>query len=94
MTGTPKTRVQIKKEKEKSAEQEDHERKPNRGSWSKLLSRVFGLDISKCRECGGEMGVTSSMVREDVVQKILAHLGLSLQPPPIAPARSRQLFLV
>ena len=89
-----KTRAEIKKEKEKSAEQKDPERKPNKGSWSKLLSKVFGMDISKCRECGGEMRVIASMVRVDVIKKILAHLGLSPQPPPIAPARSRQLFLV
>jgi len=89
-----KTRAEIKKEKEKSAEQEDLEKKPNKGSWSKLLSKVFGVDISKCRECGGEMRVTSSIVRVDVIQKILAHLGLSPQPPPVAPARFRQLFLV
>ena len=89
-----KTRAEIKKEKEKSAEQEDPERKPNKGSWSKLLSKVFGMDISKCRECGGEMRVTSSIVRVDVIQNILAYLGLSPQPPPIALARSRQLFVV
>ena len=40
------------------------------------------------------MRVTSSIVRVDVIQKILAHLGLSPQPPTIAPARFRQLFLV
>ena len=88
------TRAEIKKEKEKSAEQEDPERKPNKGSWAKLLSKVFGLDISKCRECGGEMRVIASVVRVDVIKKILTHLGLSPQPPPVAPARSRQLFVV
>ena len=89
-----KNRAEIKKEKEKLAEQEDLEKKPNNGSWSKLLSKVFGVDISKCREYGGEMRVTSSIVRVDVIQKILTHLGLSPQPPPVAPACSRQLFLV
>ena len=89
-----KTRAEIKKENEKSTEQEDPEKKLNKGSWSKLLSRVFGLDISKCRECGGEMRVIASVVRVDVIQKILTHLGLSPQPPPVAPARFRQLFLV
>ena len=89
-----KTRDQIKKENEKSAEQEEPEKKPNKGSWEKLLSKVFEIDISKCKECGGEMRVTSSIVRVDVIQKILTHLGLSPQPPPIAPARSRQLFAV
>tara|TARA_Y100000991_G_C21902214_1_gene318579 strand:+ start:467 stop:904 length:438 start_codon:yes stop_codon:yes gene_type:complete len=89
-----KTRAQIIKENKKSAEQEEPERKPNKSSWAKLLSKVFGMDISKCRECGGEMRVTSSIVRVDVIQKILTHLGLSPQPPPVALACSRQLFLV
>ena len=89
-----KTRAEIKKEKEKSAEQEDPERKPNKGFWSKLLSRVFGMDISKCKDCGGEMRVIASVVRVDVIQKILTHLGLNPSPPSVAPARFRQLFLV
>ena len=89
-----KTRAEIKKEKEQSVEQEDLEKKPNKGSWSKLLSKVFGVDISKCRECGGKMRVTSSIVRVDVIKKIPTHLGLSPQPPPVAPACSRQLFFV
>jgi len=69
-------------------------KKLNKGAWSKFLSRVFGLDISKCSECGGEMRVVASVVRVDVIKKILTHLGLSPQPPPVAPACSRQLFLV
>jgi hypothetical protein len=89
-----KTRAEIKKENEKSAEPEELERKPNKGSWAKLLRKVFGIDISKCRECGGEMRVIASIIQLDVIQKILAHLGFSPQPPPIAPARSRQLFAV
>ena len=89
-----KTRAQIKKENEKSPQQEEPHRKPNKGSWAKLLSKVFGMDISKCKECGGEMRVIASIIRVSVIQRILSHLGLSPQPPPVAPARSRQLFAV
>ncbi|MBI33727.1 MAG: hypothetical protein CMD98_07655 [Gammaproteobacteria bacterium] len=39
------------------------------------------MDISKYRECGREMRVTSPIIQVDVIQKILAHLGLSPQPP-------------
>ncbi len=55
---------------------------------------MLGIDISKFRECGGEMRVVASAFRVDVIKKILAHLGLSPQPPPVAPARFRQLFVV
>ncbi len=89
-----KTRAEIKKENETLAEQEEPEKNPNKGSWSKLLSKVFGMDTSKCKECGGEMRVTSSIIRVDVIWSILDHLDLSPKPPPIAPARSRQLFAV
>ncbi|MBP6219308.1 MAG: transposase [Oligoflexales bacterium] len=84
-----KTRAEIKQEKE---EKKKDEKKINKGSWSRLLSRVFGIDVSTCRVCGGEMRIIASIVRQDVMQKILAHLGLSPRPPPIAPSRIHTLF--
>ena len=60
--------------------------------WEKLLSRVFEIDISKCKYCGGELKIISAILNSIAIQKILTHLGLSARPPPIAPARIREIF--
>ena len=67
-----KTRAEIKAEKDKPQE----EKKPQRGSWTRLLSRAFGIDVSLCKNCGSEMRFIATIVVQDVVQKILTHLGL------------------
>ncbi|MBP6219295.1 MAG: hypothetical protein KA436_11965 [Oligoflexales bacterium] len=78
-----KTLAEIKQEKE----EKNDEKKIDKGSWSRLLSRVFGIDVSTCRVCGGEMRIIASIIEREAVQKILTHLGLSPRPPPIAPSR-------
>ena len=60
--------------------------------WAKLLARVFAIDVSKCKYCGGDLKIISSLRDPFVIQKILSHLGLSPRPPPIAPQRTRKLF--
>ena len=47
---------------------------------------MFDIDIERC-VCGGKLKFVASIEQPDVIEKILAHLGLAAQPPPIAPAR-------
>lgn len=61
--------------------------KRKRISWAKLLKRVFGLDMENCSGCGGKMRVVSAIMEEEVIEKILKHLGRPYKPPDIAPAR-------
>ena len=87
------TRAQIK-EKEKQEHKDSDERTSlKKSSWSKLLARVFGVDVSKCSHCGGRMKIIASIKDPPVIKKILTHLGLSPIPPPLAPARYRELFV-
>ena len=69
--------------------------KQNRISWAKLLSRVFALDMDNCERCGGQMKAVSAILKQDVIEKILTHLGLPARAPPISPStipRQEQLW--
>jgi len=59
-----------------------------RMSWAALLKRVFNIDVKTCPHCQGEMKVISAILDKETITKILTHLGLPTEPPPIAPARS------
>jgi hypothetical protein len=85
------TRAQIKaKEKNKDPDEKTPIKK---SSWAKLLARVFEIDISKCIHCNGKMKIIASIKDPPVIKRILTHLGLSPIPPPLAPARIRELFV-
>lgn len=57
--------------------------------WASLLKRVYGEDILACPNCGHRpMRIIAAIDDPPLVEKILAHLGLPSERPPIAPARS------
>ena len=64
---------------------------PVRMSWARMLKHVFDIDMERC-ECGGKLKFVASIEQPEVIEKILTHLGLAAQPPPIAPARREELF--
>ena len=56
--------------------------------WAKLLQRVFGLDMATCPVCQqGSLRIIAAITQAQVIRKILRHLKLSVDPPPMAPAR-------
>jgi hypothetical protein len=62
-----------------------------RWSWARLLKRVFALDMARCPWCQrGTLRIIAAITHGEVIRKILQHLKLSADPPPIAPARVRQ----
>ena len=66
--------------------------KPVRMTWARLLKRVFDINVERCA-CGGKLKLIAVIEEPAVIEKIHTHLGLSPQPPPIAPARKRaELF--
>jgi len=64
---------------------------PVRMSWARMLKRVFDIDIERCA-CGGKLKFVVMIEQAEVIEKILTHLGLVAQSPPIAPALRVELF--
>ena len=62
--------------------------RPHRISWALLLKRVFDIDMQHCPNCGGgELKIIAAILERPVIEKILTHLGLDPQPPPMGRAR-------
>jgi putative transposase len=60
-------------------------------SWARLLKRVFALDMARCPWCQqGALRILATITQGEIATKILRHLKLTADPPPIAPARVRQ----
>jgi hypothetical protein len=59
-------------------------------SWARLLHRVFALDMEHCPRCQrGTLRLIAVITQGEVTSKILRHLKLAVDPPPIASARTR-----
>jgi hypothetical protein len=66
-------------------------RGPPYWTWARLLQRVFALEMGTCPFCQrGVLQLIAVITQGEVIRKILRHLKLSADPPPITPARSRQ----
>ena len=62
--------------------------RPRRISWSRLLKRVFDIEMQHCPNCSaGELKIIAAILERPVIEKILTHLGLDPQPPPRGRAR-------
>jgi hypothetical protein len=60
-------------------------------TWARLLGRVFGLEMGTCPLCQrGTLRIIAVITQGAVIRKILRHLKRAADPPPIAPARTRQ----
>jgi hypothetical protein len=60
-------------------------------SWARLLGRVFALDMATCPFCRrGSLRIIAAVTQAEVIRKMLRHLKLAADPPPLAPARARQ----
>jgi hypothetical protein len=42
-------------------------------TWMQRLKRVFGIEIERCRRCGGALKVIASIEEPGVIERILAH---------------------
>ena len=57
-------------------------------TWARLLKRVFAIDMARCPVCQqGQLRIIAAIMERCVIQKILRHLKLAVDPPSIAPAR-------
>jgi hypothetical protein len=56
-------------------------------AWAELLRRVFRIDVLLC-PCGGRRKLLAAVTDRAAIVAILAHVGLGVQVPKIAPARA------
>jgi len=83
------SRKALKEKKKKGEDKADGLNKVGKMRWARLLKRVFNIDIEICMFCGGKAKVLSAIHDEKSITKILNHVGLDPNPPPIRPARQR-----
>ncbi len=74
----------------------DGSSKAYRKNWARLIQKIYEVDPLTCRKCSGSMRILSFIEDEEVIKKILKHLGLwdiKTRPPPrtIAPPGNIQI---
>ncbi len=65
--------------------QPEESSKGYRKNWARLIQKIYEVDPLACPRCKGEMRVLSFIGDQDVIKKILMHLGLwevNPRPPP------------
>ena len=61
--------------------------KEYRKNWARLIQKIYEVDPLTCPKCHGRMRIISFIEYEEVIKKILKHLGLwkiKARPPPKA----------
>jgi hypothetical protein len=77
--------------RQQGVEDEETDTGSPRWRWARLLKRVFALEMARCPWCPqGTLRIIAAITHGEVIRKILGHLKLSADPPPITPARVRQ----
>ncbi len=59
--------------------------RPRRLAWAKLLARVFAIDVTICRKCGGRMRVLEVVDTDDDIARVLH--GARAPPRPFPPGQ-------
>ena len=55
--------------------------------WAKRLKRVFNIDIQTGLKWGGRIKIISNIHNQQVIKRILTHLGENPKIPKLAPPR-------
>ena len=66
--------------------QPDGTSKEYRKNWARLIQKIYEVDPLTCPKCHGRMRILAFVENEDVIKKILKHLGLwdkKPRPPPL-----------
>lgn len=59
--------------------------RPDNYDWATLLRRVFEVDVTACRDCGGNVELIAVITSPTAIKRILDHLDLPSTPPQISP---------
>jgi hypothetical protein len=77
--------------RQQGMEDEETDTTSPRWSWARLLKHVFALELVRCPFCQrGALRIIAAITQGEVIRKILRHLKLAVDLPPMAPARVRQ----
>ncbi len=69
--------------------QPEESSKEYRKNWARLIQKIYEIDPLTCPKCHGPMAVIAFIEAEDVLEKILKHLGLwELTPRPVCVHRT------
>lgn len=52
------------------------------------MRRAFAVDVLACPRCGGRLRLIALIEAPAVARRILRHLGLPIEVPPLAPPRA------
>ena len=80
-----KRKIQDKDDAIPSILEPDDSSREFRKNWAHLIQKIYEVDPLTCPKCSGVMKVISVIENEDVIKKILKHLGLwdiKARPPP------------
>jgi hypothetical protein len=70
----------------------DESSKEHRKNWARLIQKIYDVDPLICPKYSGKMKVISVIEDQDVIKKILKHLGLwqlKPRPPPKATGQTK-----
>lgn len=65
----------------------DESSKESRENWARLIQKIYEVDPLTCSKCQGRMRIIAFIEDEEIIKKILRHLGLwgvKPRPPPKA----------
>jgi hypothetical protein len=74
----------------------DISRKAFRKNWARLIQKIYNVDPLLCPKCLGSMKIISFIEDEQIIRKILKHLGLweiKQRPPPRANAPPTKTYI-
>jgi hypothetical protein len=66
-------------------------RSPAHYLWAVLIARIYEVFPLVCPMCAGQMRIIAFITHSADIRRILDHIGVESQPPPIAPARGPPL---
>jgi hypothetical protein len=53
-----------------------------RKNWARLIQKIYEVDPLTCPRCKGEMRIIAFIEKQEIIKKILKHLGLWEVNPP------------
>ncbi len=63
-------------------------KRPASRSWALLLARIYENRPLQCPRCGQAMKILAIILDQEVIERILRHIGEDPTPPRLLPARS------